>query len=173
MGEGGGIGAKGVVCIPLPPCSPQMLHNNSAVSGDVGMEEAAHLHRNGSRYEGVRSGMVSERGRVSKDEPGAFEGASAARVNRCLSKWRRFSPVSSHFCSCLISEAGFKGTRSHLCSLYRRVRRSNRCDLGEQAEGKKRIDSIMNVSLAAQGWRVKTWRKEIKRERRRRRISFK
>lgn len=58
-----------------------MLHNNSAVSGDVGMEEAAHLHRNGSRYEGVRSGMVSERGRLSKDEPGAFEGASAARAN--------------------------------------------------------------------------------------------
>lgn len=140
--EGGGIGAKGVVCIPPPQCSPQMLHNNSAVSGDVGMEEAAHLHRNGSRYEGVRSGMVSERGRVSKDEPGAFEGASAARVNRCLSKCRRFSPVSSHFCSCLISEAGFKGTRSHLCSLYRKVRRSNRSDLREQAEGKKRLIAL-------------------------------
>lgn len=34
--------------------------------------------------------MVSKRGRVSKDEPEAFEGASAARVNLCLCKWRRF-----------------------------------------------------------------------------------
>lgn len=65
----GVVGAKGVVCIPPLQRSPQMLHNNSAVSGDVRREEAAHLHRNGSRYEGVRSGMVSERRRVSKDEP--------------------------------------------------------------------------------------------------------
>lgn len=49
------VGEKGVVCIPPQKRSPLMLHNNSAVSGNVGREEAAHLHRNGSRYEGVRS----------------------------------------------------------------------------------------------------------------------
>lgn len=103
------VGAEGVVCIPPLQRSPQMLDNNSAASADVRREEAAHLHRNGSRYEGARSGMVSERRRVLKDESGAFEGASAARVNLCLSKWGRFSPVSSHFCWCLISEASFKG----------------------------------------------------------------
>lgn len=58
------VGAKGVVCIPPLQRSLHTLHNNSAVSGDVGREEAAHLHRNGSRYEGVRSGMVSKRRRV-------------------------------------------------------------------------------------------------------------
>lgn len=68
-----------------------------------------------------------------------------------------FPPVSSHFCWCLISEAGFKGTRSHLCSLHREVRRSNRSDLREQAEEakKKKSDSIMNVGRATQRWRVK------------------
>lgn len=64
VGSRGVLGAKGVVCIPPQQLSSQMHHNNSAASGDVGREEAAHLHRNGSRYEGVRSGMVSKRGRV-------------------------------------------------------------------------------------------------------------
>lgn len=95
--------------------------------------------------------MMSRRGRVSKDAPEAFEGASAARVNLCLSKWRRFSPVSSHFCSCLISEAGFKGTRSQLHSLLRKVRCSRRSDPKRASGGETKIYCIMNVGELRHG----------------------